>query len=360
MEARDARAAGLAADRCRYELLERSADYFQRYLWGAREARPAREMLAARGLSEQMLRAYGVGFAPANAHAVLRGARRAGFTAADCVEVGMARRLPSGASRDAFSGRVTFPLIDGRGRAVGFGARALSDEQHPKYVNTRAGPIFAKGELLFGGVLAAPAASRGEKVVLCEGYLDVIAMRQAGVENAVCSMGTAVTHRQHRALARMAPAITLALDGDPAGHDAALRAGRAAAAAGQQVTVARLPEGTDPCDLLRDSGAQALRDIVAAGDPLAAFEVERALSQFALTAAESRDSTRGAETKDRLVAELRPALVELGPGALRDQLVAQLGERIDVAPARVDVYLDLPGQDLDRDRRLDHHSLAPH
>lgn len=345
-------------DRRRYELLERSADYFQRYLWGAREARPAREMLAARGLSEQALRAYGVGFAPANTHAVLRGARRAGFTVADCVEVGMARHLV-GSTRDVFSGRVTFPVVDGRGRAVGFGARALGDQQYPKYLNTRAGPLFAKGELLFGAALAAPAADRLGEVVLCEGYLDVIAMRQAGVENAVCSMGTAVTHTQHRALARMAPAITLALDGDPAGHDAALRAGRAAAAAGQQVTVARLRGGTDPCDLLRRGGAQALRDVVASGDQLAAFEVERALSQFALTAAELRDSTRSAEAKDRLIAELRPVLVELGQGALRDRLVAQLGERIAVDPARVDVYLDPPGWDLEH-RQLDHPSLAPH
>lgn len=356
----DASAAGQAADRRHYELLERSADYFQRYLWGAPEARPAREMLAARGLSEQVLRAYGVGYAPANTHAILRCAQRTGFTAADCVEVGMARLLPSGDVRDAFSGRITFPMIDDRGRAVGFGARALSDEQRPKYLNTQAGPIFSKGELLFGAALAAPEARRVEKVVLCEGYLDVIAMRQAGVKNAVCSMGTAVTHQQHRALARMTPAITLALDADPAGHDAALRAGRAAAATGQQVAVARLPEGTDPCDLLRDSGAQALRDVMASSDPLAAFEVERALSQFALTAAESHDSTRGAEAKDRLIAELRPALAELGPGARRDQLIAQIGERIDVDPARVDVYLDLSGQDLERGHQLDHRSLASH
>lgn len=325
-----ARAAASPTDQRRYELLERSADYFQRYLWGAREARPAREMLAARGLEESALRAYGVGFSPANAHALLRGARKAGFSAGDCVEVGMARTLPSGSQRDAFSGRVTFPVRDGRGRAVGFGARALTAEQRPRYLNTRAGPIFAKGEHLFGAAQATAAAAREGAVVLCEGYLDVIALRQAGMENAVCPMGTAVTHQQHRALQKLAPTLILAPDADPEGLKAALRTGRAAVDAGQHVQVALLPAGADPCDLLRTGGADAVQGALAVLVPFERFEVEQIIA-----VAEISD----AESKDRLIAELRPFIAELPYDPLRDELNELLADRIDIDPANTASYL---------------------
>src|SRR5439155_249197 len=135
-----------------------------------------------------------------------------------------------------------------RERLLGFGARAMREEQRPKYLNTSDNAIYHKGSHLFGASLARPHATRAGEVIVCEGYTDTIALHQAGMRNAVGLMGTALTSEQVAELARMAKTVLLALDADSAGHEAMLRASALAAKRKLELRVVALPAGEDPAD----------------------------------------------------------------------------------------------------------------
>jgi DNA primase len=214
-------------------LLDRTATFYERMLWESRDAGAvrAREYLATRGLTEPALREFRVGFAPSRWDTVLVQSQKAGFKAREVYDAGLATRgRDGGRVHDYFRGRIMFPLADARGRVLGFGARALSPEQRPKYLNTsEKRGLFHKGSIVYGAHLARASAAKAGVVIVCEGYTDVIALRQAGVTNVVASMGTALTEEQIVELGRMAPTVQLALDADDAGQDAMLRAARVAA-----------------------------------------------------------------------------------------------------------------------------------
>jgi DNA primase len=214
-----------------------------------------------------------------------------------------------------------FPLADARGRVHGFGARALRDNQQPKYLNTAENELFHKGKMVYAADLARAHAAKAGGVVLCEGYTDVIALHQAGLRNAVATMGTALTGDQVGELAKLAPVVHLALDADAAGQNAMLRAAEVAGGRALQLRVVPLPAGTDPADLVARDGADAMRALVAQSIPFVRFRVERALATGDRTTAEG---------KDRVVAELRPVFSGLGPSLLRQELVALVAEALDV------------------------------
>ena len=153
-----------------------------------------------------------------------------------------------------------FPLADIRGRVLGFGARAMREEQRPKYLNTSDNDLYHKGLHLYGAHLARPHAARagGGEVILCEGYTDTIALHQAGMRNAVGLMGTALTGEQVGELARMAQTVLLALDADSAGQEAMLRASTLAAKRKLELRVVALPAGTDPAELIQREGPEAM------------------------------------------------------------------------------------------------------
>jgi DNA primase len=215
-----------------------------------------------------------------------------------------------------------FPLADARGRVVGFGARAMRDNQPPKYLNTSEGEVFHKGSQLFGIDLARKAAARAGTVVLAEGYTDVLALHQAGIENAVGIMGTSFTDEQARELERTARTLVLALDADGAGQEAMLRAARVAEGRSMELRVVALPVGKDPADLVQQEGAEAVRERIAGSVPFVAFHVDRILA---------RAEVGTAEGKDRALAELRPVLGPLPPSVLRDELVRRVAGRLDLS-----------------------------
>ena len=209
---------------------------------GARRASTS----TAAGLSEEVLRKFRVGYSPSAWDKVLVGAQRDGFSHEEIEAAGLAQRGRSGGLYDRFRGRVMFPLADARGRVLGFGARALRDEQRPKYVNTSENELYHKGRQLFGIDHArAPAAKRG-RVVAVEGYTDVLALHQAGIEETVAIMGTALTGDQLKELGRAARTVYLALDADRAGQEAMLRAARVAQESGLELLVVDMPEGARP------------------------------------------------------------------------------------------------------------------
>ena len=202
-------------------LLERTASFYASYLWDSAEAGRARKYLAGRGLAEEVLRAFRVGYAPKAWDRVLVGARRDGFSAEELLAAGLAQRARNGNVLDRFRERITFPLADSRGRVLGFGARAMRDEQGAKYINTSENELYHKGRQLFGIDRARSAIAKAGRVVVVEGYTDVLALHGAGLEESVGIMGTALTQEQLAELARAVGGdgtVLLALDADSSGR----------------------------------------------------------------------------------------------------------------------------------------------
>ncbi|MGZ4180013.1 MAG: DNA primase [Solirubrobacteraceae bacterium] len=329
VEAEDPRAAARRQRRDRLQsLVERAAVYYARYLWEAREAADAREYLLGRGLREETLRKFRVGYAPSAWDRMMLASRRAGFTDEELEAVGLAQRSRQrpGQIFDRFRGRIMFPSADQRGRVVGFGARAMRDAQRPKYLNSAENELYRKREQLFGIDLARASAARAGRMILVEGYTDVLALHQAGLSNAVGIMGTSLTEEQVGILERVVSVLELCLDADRAGQDAMLRAARLAESRKLELRVVPLPEGTDPADLIESQGAEALRSLVERSAPFIVFQVERILD---------RTDTRTAEGRDRTLAELRPVLAEQPASVLLEDLLRRVAGRLDLSEKRL-------------------------
>jgi DNA primase len=307
-----------------HALLDRAAAYYARYLWESSEADDARTYLAGRGLEDRTLHDYRVGYAPSAWDKLLLVARQAGFGEDELLASGLAQRSKQqqGSIYDRFRGRIMFPLADARGRVVGFGARAMRDNQPPKYLNTSEGEVFHKGSQLFGIDLARKAAARAGSIVLAEGYTDVLALHQAGIENAVGIMGTSFTDEQARELERTARTLVLALDADGAGQEAMLRAARVAEGRSLELRVVALPAGLDPADLVQREGAEAVRERIARSVPFVEFHVERVLA---------RAETGTAEGRDAALTDVRAVLAPMPTSVLRDRLVQHVASRLQLS-----------------------------
>ena len=308
-------------------LLERSARFYAAYLWEAEEGRGARDYLAGRGLSEQVLRDFGIGFSPAAWDRLVTRAASEGFTDAELLAAGLGQRSKQGGLIDRFRGRIMFPLTDHRGRVLGFGARALLESERPKYLNTSESELYHKGRQLFGLDRARAAAAKAGRVVVVEGYTDVLALHQAGVREAVAIMGTALTKEQLAELGRTAPAVCLALDPDRSGQAAMSRAAREAQARDLDLTVVELPAGRDPAELVASEGAEGFAGRLGSAVPALEFEVRRVLADADLGSPAGRD---------RALEEARPLIAETSEkSAVRDHLVRLVSDRLDVPPSYV-------------------------
>jgi len=310
-----------------HSLLGRAATYYARYLWEAREAQPAREYLLGRGLREETLRDFRVGYAPSAWDRMLTASRRAGFGDQDLLTVGLAQRSKTnpGSIYDRFRERIMFPSTDARGNVLGFGARAMRENQRPKYLNTAEGDVYQKRQVLFGIDRARAPAARAGRIILVEGYTDVLALHQAGLQNTVGIMGTALTEDQVDQLRRVADVLELCLDADRAGQDAMLRAAQLTDRRNVQLRVVPLPDGTDPAELIERAGADALRERVAASVPFVAFHVDRILE---------RNDTRSAEGRDQAFQQLLPALRNLERGAFGDEILRRVAGRLELSTER--------------------------
>jgi DNA primase len=328
-EAEDPAAASRRQRRERlYTLLGRAAAFYARYLWESREAAPAREYLLGRGLTAETLREFRIGYAPSAWDRMLRASRSSGFSEEELLAAGLAQRSKSrpGQMYDRFRERIMFPSADARGRVLGFGARAMRENQRPKYLNTSDGELYHKRSQLFGIDLARATAAKAGRMILVEGYTDVLALHQAGLRNSVGIMGTALTEEQVRELDRIVSVLELCLDADRAGQEAMLRAARLAAGRKLELRVVPLAEGTDPAELVEREGAEALQARVKESEPFVVFEVERILERAELGSAEGRDWAIG---------ELRPVLGELPASVLRDELLRQVAGRLELTEGRM-------------------------
>jgi DNA primase len=313
------------------ELLKRTAAYYERYLWESKEAARAREYLLGRGLEEEVLREFRVGYAPSAWDRVLLASRRGGFSEQELYATGLAQRSKeNGRPYDRFRSRIMFPLADVRGRVLGFGARAMREEQRPKYLNTSDNDVYHKGSHLYGADLARAHATRAGEVIVCEGYTDTIALHQAGMRNAVGLMGTALTGEQVGELSRMAQTVLLALDADSAGQEAMLRASSLAAKRKLELRVVGLPVGADPAELIQRDGVEAMQAAVGRALPFVRFRVERVLAQ-------GDDSSP--EGRDKMIEELRPVFATLAPSAMRMELTRLVSGRLELPESLAETLL---------------------
>ena len=226
-------------------LLDAAAAYYERVLWESPAGSHARDYLVGRGLGEEVCREYRLGLA-LGGQSLARKAREKGFSEQELAAGGLVNRR----GNDYFAQRLLFPLADARGRVLGFQARKLrEDDPLPaKYVNSPEGELFRKGDLLYGLDRARAAIAKQDRALVVEGNPDVLALRQAGFEPVVACMGTALTERQLKELARLTRRLVLCFDGDAAGETATLRGMELAAEQGFEVRVVALPPGVDPAD----------------------------------------------------------------------------------------------------------------
>jgi DNA primase len=227
-----------------YAVLEQATSFYERHLWDSPAGEPVRAYLDSRGLREPICREFRLGLSPGQGLAAK--AQRKGFG----VEELRAAGLVNARGNDYFPQRLMFPLADPRGRVIGFQARKLHDDDplRGKYVNSPEGELFHKSAVLYGLNLARPAIAKQDRAIVVEGNTDVIALRQAGLEPVVASMGTALTEQQVRELSRLTRRLYLCFDADAAGEAATLRGMELAVKQGFDVRVVPLPPGVDPAE----------------------------------------------------------------------------------------------------------------
>jgi len=305
------------------DLLHRASDYYRQCLKGSEAAI---RYLKGRGLRGATAARYALGVSPDEWTALA--AAFDNYDDPQLVEAGLVI-ANEGKRYDRFRGRVMFPIRNRRGWVIGFGARSL-DGSEPKYLNSPETPLFHKGRELYGLFEAQEAIRRKRRVIVCEGYLDVIQLAQAGFEEAVAALGTAVTSHHVGELLRLSEHVVFAFDGDAAGRKAARRALEAALpvlADTRRIDFLLLPEGEDPDSLVKSHGAEAF-----------ATELDRALPLsrwFIRSLSEGKDLAT-AEGRAALLAESRPLVSSMPAGALRMQLLNELAEVARSAPAEVE------------------------
>ncbi len=326
------------------ELLERAAMFYLSVYQDAPEAKKARDYLAGRGLGEEILKEFGVGYAPSAWDTLLVRGQRAGFRVDELMKTGLAQKSQKGGVYDRFRERITFPIRDPRGRAVGFGARAMRPEQKPKYLNSAENELFHKSEILYGIERARGPMAKAGRAIVVEGYTDVIALHQAGMTEAVGVMGTAITEPQLALLSATVSNIVLALDADAAGQKAMLRAQQVAAGRKLSIKVAAMPAGEDPAEMVvAEGGAERFRALVDGAVDLPEFQLDLILAGVDHSSPQDRD---------RGLAEATPVLAQIAPGATRQELVRRLSEGLKIDPTVVVARVEgAPAEPVEQDVR---------
>jgi DNA primase len=271
MPARDPKAAEKQDHRAQLvQVMDEAVKWF-RLQFNTGAAAEARAYVARRGLSASAIDRWEIGFAPDARQALFTALVQKGFAADLVVASGVCAKADDGSIYDRFRGRIIFPIRDARGRAISLGGRSMDPAARAKYLNGPETDLFDKGRNLFNHGPAREAAGKGQPLVVAEGYMDVIALSEAGFQATVAPLGTAVTEDQLRLMWRIADEPVIALDGDTAGFRAALRVIDLALPlleAGKGLRFAILPAGLDPDDLIRQQGAAAMQKVLDTAHPM--------------------------------------------------------------------------------------------
>jgi len=254
-----------------YHANEVARAWFHRMLLDPREGAQARAYCEGRGISAATIEAFSLGYAPDGWEGLVDELRRNGVDLGLASTAGLLKPSQRGGWYDFYRGRLMIPTLATTGETIAFGGRALGDAE-PKYLNTATTPVYTKGRHLFALNVARRAAAKDDSALVVEGYLDCIALHQAGFANAVAVLGTAFTPEQARELHRVASRAILCFDSDAAGTEAALKSIDVLSAEGMTASAVRLPEGKDPDEFVRRNGAPAFAALLAA--PLTATQVK--------------------------------------------------------------------------------------
>ena len=303
-----------------YALMEEVATYYRRQLRQHPQANRAVSYLKQRGLTGEIAKQFDLGFAPPGWHNLLKALGDTPAQQALLKDSGMLVENEDGKLYDRFRDRVVFPIRDQRGRVVAFGGRVLGDDK-PKYLNSPETAIFHKGRELYGLFQARQANRKLERLLVVEGYMDVIALAQHGISNATATLGTATSKTHLERIYRLCPEVVFCFDGDEAGRKAAVRAMEAALPCmedGRQARFLFLPEGEDPDTMVRGGGAEHFQELVRSAMPLEQFLFE--------SVAEGLD-TSSMDGKARLSKQALPYLRQLPEGVYRQLMFQALAQR---------------------------------
>ncbi len=300
-----------------FELMENCSNYYQAQL---RQSQPTIEYLKGRGISGQTAKAYGIGYAPPGFHN-LSGDEKM------LVETGMMIRKDNGSAYDRFRHRLMFPIRDRRGRTIAFGGRVIDPEDNPKYLNSPESELFHKGEEIYGLYEMKRAVTNIGRIYITEGYMDVVALAEHGVETAVATLGTAINNRQIEGLFRVCRNLVFCFDGDAAGKKAAWRSLEQCLPSlkeGRLASFLFLPEGQDPDSYIGAHGKEAFERLVDDASTLTDFLFQTLLGECNIKTLEGRS---------QFLDRLRPYFGQIPLQSLRDQILAEvetrLGQRVD-------------------------------
>lgn len=297
-----------------------AATFFERCLAHPETGRAAREYLERRGVDPVTCRRFRLGYAPDAWDHLLRALASQGYEPQLLERLGFVHPRAEGGWYDLFRHRLVFPIFDLQGRPVAFGGRALRDGDQPKYLNSKDSPLFAKGRTLYGLHQARDAIHHTGRAVVVEGYMDLLSCHQYGIQEAVATLGTALTLEQAALLRRHCQEVVLVYDSDEAGRRATERALPVLEEAGIQARVAVLPEGLDPDAFLRRHGRDEFLRLVDCALPLVRFALESGLRRHPLTP----------EGKARVVDEILPLIASIRHDVARSEYIAQLSQRVGV------------------------------
>jgi DNA primase len=321
------------------EVMAQARAFFEQALEQGEHAEIARAELDKRGVSPELVRRFHLGYAPLAWDGLARHLTQKRVDLHDAVEVGLiAPRRQGSGYYDRFRHRLMFPVADQHGRILAFSGRALappeggsggagaltsghSEAQQPpaKYINSPEGPLYKKGQVLFGLDNARVAMRKHNQALLCEGNFDLIALHQAGFEQTVAPLGTAFTLEQARLLRRFVEEVVVIFDGDGAGRKAMRAAFELLETAGIRGRAVRLPEGQDPDSFLRAKGEGTLRAMVQAAPPLIDFVID-----------ELRDAASDAAGRARAIQSLGPLLARIESPVERDQYVQRVAQKFEI------------------------------
>ncbi|MBI5755057.1 DNA primase [Candidatus Peregrinibacteria bacterium] len=308
-----------------YQAMNEASNFFVQSLRGTEGGAKVLEYLFQRGLTDDTIAKYHLGFAPDTKNALLSHLLPKGFTHKEMAEVGLIRALDTTTEhyRDFFFRRLMFPVHDIRGRIVAFGGRALSPDDEPKYLNSPETPIYHKSKTIYGLFHAKDIIKQEKRAVFVEGYMDVLALHQAGTLSAIASSGTAVTSEQLKEIKRFTDTVIFCFDSDSAGKMATERGIEIAQSADFIIKILRIPTAKDPADLIKAEGVSSWEKLLAEPEPYLEFVFRTAFSEADIETEEGRRS---------VLSRVLPVISKISNLTEKDRRIQELATRLGTQP----------------------------
>jgi DNA primase len=315
-----------------YEVLEQASQFFREQLRQHASAPQAIDYLKQRGLTGEIAAVFDIGYAPPGWDNLLRHLAGKNNPEQQLLAAGLLIAKQGGGYYDRFRDRIIFPIRDRRGRVIGFGGRALGDET-PKYLNSPETEIFHKGKELYGLYEARKHSPQLQRLIVVEGYMDVVALSQYGIKNVVATLGTATTKDHLEKLFRVVPEVIFCFDGDRAGRQAAWRALEVALSLlseGRQIKFMFLPEGEDPDTIIRQEGEASFQQRIQQAQAFSNFFYQSLSKDIELNTIDGRSF---------LVEQAKPYLLKMPEGVFRHMMISKLAEISHVEPDKLSTLI---------------------